>query len=80
MIEFKQLIFDGGYELIDVIKPLLERLAPEEGLYVLDEFEHPVSCIFCGETSFEDSPGKFAHVHDGDCPWVEARKLMEELK
>jgi hypothetical protein len=65
---------------VKTMKSLLERLAPEDGLQVLDEYEHPVSCVFCGETSFEKEPGIWASVHDSDCPWVEARKLLEELK
>jgi hypothetical protein len=59
------------------MKSLLERLTPKKGLYVLDEFENRQSCIFC------HYPQEY-HInlpsHKEDCPWDEARKLLEKLK
>jgi hypothetical protein len=45
---------------------LLERLATSEGFF---DVEYGF-CVFCDIT---DS-------HDSSCPWVEARKLIEEAK
>ena len=78
MSEFKQLIFDGGYELIDVIVPLLERLAPKECITEEhDYFSHSINCVFCKALFIEKLNGI---VHESDCSWLEARKLLEELK
>jgi hypothetical protein len=78
MSEFKQLIFDGGYELIAALKPLLERLAPEGGITEEhDTFSHSISCVFCKAPFIYELKGI---IHESDCAWREARKLLEELK
>jgi hypothetical protein len=59
------------------MKSLLERLAPEE-TFILYSGEDclDASCIFCdGDALFLED----IH-HAPDFPWVEARKLLEELK
>jgi hypothetical protein len=59
------------YENNTKLKSLLERLAPERG--VIDyEFS---KCYYCDADMRGDST-----EHKPDCPWLEALKLLEELK
>jgi hypothetical protein len=58
-------------KIIEHMKSLLEKLAPEEGHYGLNDHEEPLWCMFCSE---------YVPKHAPDCPWVEARKLLERLK
>jgi hypothetical protein len=55
------------------LKSIIERLAPEECQTYRDS-EGDNYCSFCNG---DDNLGI---THSCDCPWVEARKLLEELK
>jgi hypothetical protein len=61
------------------MKSLLERLAPEEcPTHLVPEYYDMSSlgCKYCDCTTMT----KHEWDHETDCPWVEARKLLEELK
>jgi hypothetical protein len=61
------------------MKSLLERLAPEEcpEHLVPEYYDSPsLGCKYCDCTT--TTKGEWDHTHD--CLWVEARKLLEELK
>ena len=61
-----------------LMKSLLERLAPEECITEEhDYFSHSISCVFCRAPFIDELKGI---VHEAACPWVEARRLLEELK
>lgn len=58
------------------MKSIIERLAPEECITEEhDHFSHSISCVFCHAELLDDK-----EPHKPDCPWVEARKLLEGLK
>lgn len=58
------------------MKSIIERLAPEECITEEhDHFSHSISCVFCHAELLDDK-----EPHRIDCPWIEARKLLEELK
>jgi hypothetical protein len=63
------------YEIKTKMKSLLERLAPEDGINIVDD--DGTYCAFCW---LEKELKKIKAEHAPDCPWVEARKLLEELK
>jgi len=66
------------YEIKTKMKSLLERLAPEETFYDYGGYDNEViKCIFC-ESDYVDGMENIKHTPD--CPWIEARKLLEELK
>jgi hypothetical protein len=68
--------YDSLREKAIKMKSILERLAPEDGITEEhDHFSHSINCVFCG-SELIDNP----EPHTDDCPWVEARKLLEELK
>lgn len=50
--------------------PLLERLAPYDGLLTVDE-DGKQHCAFCGEQR-----GRHFLTHARACPWDEARKFL----
>jgi hypothetical protein len=64
------------------VKSLLERLAPEEcaiSSIADQEGDYDAYCFYCGADAFL-SKDNYNIKHAPDCPWVEARKLLEELK
>lgn len=51
---------------------MVEKLAPPFGRYIFVSKNEGIeaTCVFCGEIN----------SHKPDCIWLEARKLLEELK
>lgn len=56
-----------------VMKSLLEKLATPFGIYIYDINNKIFTCVFCNAELLDNKEG-----HKEDCPWVEARKLLEE--
>ncbi len=60
-------------ELLD----LLEQLAPEEPM----NQDEQGGCVWCGGTPpRQPYAGADPKDHAADCPWVEARRIIEEAR